>query len=58
MYIHYVFIFRLISAVCGQNVEWVTPLGLPIVQPYHRSQKKVDITNNKITDNAALDIFE
>uniref|UniRef100_A0A6M2DMP6 DNA-directed RNA polymerase n=1 Tax=Xenopsylla cheopis TaxID=163159 RepID=A0A6M2DMP6_XENCH len=49
---------RLISAVCGQNVEWVTPLGLPIVQPYHRSTKTVDISNNKITDNAALDLFE
>ncbi|GJQ79965.1 hypothetical protein Trydic_g9443 [Trypoxylus dichotomus] len=27
---------RLISSVCGANVEWVTPLGLPIVQPYFR----------------------
>ncbi|CAG0894441.1 unnamed protein product [Darwinula stevensoni] len=27
---------RLISAVCGQSVEWVTPLGFPIIQPYHR----------------------
>ncbi|XP_064459637.1 DNA-directed RNA polymerase, mitochondrial-like [Ornithodoros turicata] len=28
---------KLISQVCGQPVEWVTPLGLPVVQPYHRS---------------------
>ncbi|KAJ9581673.1 hypothetical protein L9F63_023149, partial [Diploptera punctata] len=32
---------RLISLVCGQNVEWVTPLGLPIVQPYSRPNKKL-----------------
>lgn len=29
---------RLISSVCGENVEWVTPLGLPIVQPYFKSK--------------------
>ncbi|XP_042335589.1 DNA-directed RNA polymerase, mitochondrial isoform X2 [Sceloporus undulatus] len=28
---------RLISK-SGRTVEWVTPLGLPIVQPYHRSK--------------------
>lgn len=27
---------RLISSVCSRNVEWITPLGLPIVQPYFR----------------------
>ncbi|KAJ8712475.1 hypothetical protein PYW07_005317 [Mythimna separata] len=27
---------KLISAVCGESVEWVTPLGLPVVQPYYR----------------------
>jgi DNA-directed RNA polymerase len=31
---------RLISGVCGQSVEWVSPLGLPVVQPYHRPVKK------------------
>ena len=30
---------RQISTVCGQNVEWVTPLGLPVVQPYNRHEK-------------------
>uniref|UniRef100_A0A1B0BRN9 DNA-directed RNA polymerase n=1 Tax=Glossina palpalis gambiensis TaxID=67801 RepID=A0A1B0BRN9_9MUSC len=27
---------RVISGVCGKNVEWITPLGLPVVQPYNR----------------------
>nr|XP_023700034.1 DNA-directed RNA polymerase, mitochondrial isoform X1 [Paramormyrops kingsleyae] len=26
-------------AKSGHTVEWVTPLGLPIIQPYHRSRK-------------------
>lgn len=30
---------RLISITCGKNVEWVTPLGLPVVQPYMKSDK-------------------
>uniref|UniRef100_A0A7N4PG42 DNA-directed RNA polymerase n=1 Tax=Sarcophilus harrisii TaxID=9305 RepID=A0A7N4PG42_SARHA len=25
----------------GSTVQWVTPLGLPIIQPYHKSQKIV-----------------
>ncbi|NXL40006.1 RPOM protein, partial [Glaucidium brasilianum] len=28
-------------AQSGQTVEWVTPLGLPIVQPYYRSKSTV-----------------
>lgn len=28
-------------AQSGQTVEWVTPLGLPIVQPYYRSRPTV-----------------
>lgn len=31
---------RLISK-SGHTVEWVTPLGLPIIQPYHRTRNKV-----------------
>ncbi|XP_048479577.1 DNA-directed RNA polymerase, mitochondrial isoform X3 [Plutella xylostella] len=27
---------KLISGVCGESVEWITPLGLPVVQPYYR----------------------
>lgn len=51
---------RLISHVCGQNVEWVTPLGLPIVQPYSRPNKKLEVQSNvmKIKEHYALDMFE
>lgn len=31
---------RLISK-SGHTVEWVTPLGLPIIQPYHRIRNQV-----------------
>uniref|UniRef100_A0A667WWS5 DNA-directed RNA polymerase n=1 Tax=Myripristis murdjan TaxID=586833 RepID=A0A667WWS5_9TELE len=31
---------RLISK-SGRTVEWVTPLGLPIIQPYHRTRYQV-----------------
>ncbi|KAG4072661.1 hypothetical protein HA402_004750 [Bradysia odoriphaga] len=27
---------REIASVRSQNVEWITPLGLPVVQPYHQ----------------------
>ncbi|XP_046417575.1 DNA-directed RNA polymerase, mitochondrial isoform X1 [Neodiprion fabricii] len=27
---------RYIALVCAENVEWVTPLGLPVVQPYSK----------------------
>ncbi|KAG5674913.1 hypothetical protein PVAND_004858 [Polypedilum vanderplanki] len=44
---------RLISTVCCDNVEWVTPLGLPVVQPYSRIKIKYSQTNmekNNVTD--------
>lgn len=28
---------KLISTVVGENVEWITPIGLPVVQPYSRN---------------------
>lgn len=28
---------KLISTVVGENVEWITPLGLPVVQPYSKT---------------------
>ncbi|CAG5864809.1 unnamed protein product [Menidia menidia] len=31
---------RLISK-SGHTVEWVTPLGLPVIQPYHRARNQV-----------------
>jgi DNA-directed RNA polymerase, mitochondrial len=27
---------KMISSICGQSVHWITPLGLPVVQPYTR----------------------
>ena len=27
---------KLISTVAGENVEWITPIGLPVVQPYNK----------------------
>lgn len=45
---------RQISTVCSDNVEWVTPLGLPIVQPYSRNKAK--FTNKKLDDNNVMDI--
>ena len=51
---------RLISQVCGQNVEWVTPLGLPVVQPYSRPNRKLEVKSSaqKIKEHYALDMFE
>ena len=31
---------RVVASVRGESVEWVTPLGLPVVQPYVRSGHK------------------
>lgn len=28
---------KLISTVVGETVEWVTPVGLPVVQPYNKN---------------------
>lgn len=28
---------KLISTVAGENVEWITPVGLPVVQPYNKN---------------------
>ncbi|KAJ8951598.1 hypothetical protein NQ318_020475 [Aromia moschata] len=44
---------RLISAVGCKHVEWVTPLGLPIVQPYFR-YKQLKTPN----DNFPMDKYE
>lgn len=46
---------RLISAVCEQQVEWVTPIGLPVVQPYFRS-KKLNIRNG--FESYPIDTYE
>ncbi|XP_017107338.2 DNA-directed RNA polymerase, mitochondrial [Drosophila bipectinata] len=50
---------RLISGVCSQNVEWVTPLGLPVVQPYNRQDvKHTTRTGLKVTANLPMDMYE
>ncbi|XP_017021954.1 DNA-directed RNA polymerase, mitochondrial [Drosophila kikkawai] len=50
---------RLIAGVCSQNVEWVTPLGLPVVQPYNRQEAKHTArTGLKVTANLPMDMFE
>ncbi|XP_053693422.1 DNA-directed RNA polymerase, mitochondrial [Sabethes cyaneus] len=49
---------RLISAVRGQNVEWITPLGLPVVQPYNRLDRPVSLKSHKIPELVAIDSYE
>ncbi|XP_063146965.1 DNA-directed RNA polymerase, mitochondrial [Candoia aspera] len=47
----------LISKI-GQTVEWVTPLGLPIIQPYHRKKSitiKGDMQSLYIKANHCVD---
>ncbi|XP_043196144.1 DNA-directed RNA polymerase, mitochondrial-like [Amphibalanus amphitrite] len=34
---------RVVSSVRSESVEWVTPLGLPVVQPYVRSNHKTAV---------------
>ncbi|XP_041982411.1 DNA-directed RNA polymerase, mitochondrial [Aricia agestis] len=44
---------KLISSVCGESVEWVTPLGLPVLQPYYRrasnTRTPLDLTQRPCT---------
>uniref|UniRef100_A0A182SSF8 DNA-directed RNA polymerase n=1 Tax=Anopheles maculatus TaxID=74869 RepID=A0A182SSF8_9DIPT len=50
---------RLISAVCAQNVEWVTPLGLPVVQPYNRADRPVGSSKSvQLPEHFAMDSYE
>lgn len=49
---------RLISAVCAQNVEWVTPLGLPVVQPYNRSERQASSKTIQIPEHFSMDSYE
>lgn len=30
---------QLISKISNKPVQWLTPLGLPVIQPYHRTVK-------------------
>ncbi|XP_030382801.1 DNA-directed RNA polymerase, mitochondrial isoform X2 [Scaptodrosophila lebanonensis] len=50
---------RLISGVCSQNVEWVTPLGLPVVQPYNRQELKATVrTGFRVPEAMSMDMYE
>lgn len=49
---------RLIATVCAQNVEWVTPLGLPVVQPYNRFAKRTLPKSNEVQERFSVDTFE
>lgn len=48
---------RHISTTKGDNVEWYTPLGLPVVQPYSRYEKKGQI-NKTLGGRTSMDIYE
>lgn len=48
---------RQISTTRAHNVEWVTPLGLPVVQPYSRSQKFIN-SKGKVTQTLSMDMYE
>uniref|UniRef100_A0A4W5PZP8 DNA-directed RNA polymerase n=1 Tax=Hucho hucho TaxID=62062 RepID=A0A4W5PZP8_9TELE len=41
-------------AKSGSTVEWVTPLGLPIIQPYHRSRTQMVRVNDTVKQKNAF----
>lgn len=45
---------KLVSSICAQNVEWVTPLGLPIVQPYFKYKKP----DKQVIERFQMDKYE
>uniref|UniRef100_A0A2S2PVK5 DNA-directed RNA polymerase n=2 Tax=Sipha flava TaxID=143950 RepID=A0A2S2PVK5_9HEMI len=52
---------RVISQSCGQSVEWITPLGLPVVQPYNRRNKCHDYIKNanlKMGEHFISDMYD
>ncbi|TDG46587.1 hypothetical protein AWZ03_007025 [Drosophila navojoa] len=50
---------RLIAGVCSQNVEWVTPLGLPVVQPYNRQEMKHPQSKGlRVNASMSMDMYE
>lgn len=46
-----------ISSTKLSNVEWCTPLGLPIVQPYNKNFMRAS-SKNKLTQLSSMDMFE
>ncbi|XP_014259402.1 DNA-directed RNA polymerase, mitochondrial [Cimex lectularius] len=52
---------KYISQFCGQNVEYVTPLGLPVVQPYAKHKDKIHLkksSSSNFQEYFPLDMFE
>lgn len=49
---------KYISATAGKNVEWITPLGLPVVQPYTRYEKKCRFKSLRGNEQISMDQFE
>ncbi|XP_012275000.1 DNA-directed RNA polymerase, mitochondrial [Orussus abietinus] len=47
---------RVITMTCKQNVEWVTPLGFPVVQPYCKLNRTVD--SRRVHQLLSMDSFE
>lgn len=50
--------YRLISGVGCEKVEWVTPLGLPVVQPYHKLSKGIFNHKGPIVEYSSYDQHE
>ncbi|XP_055386040.1 DNA-directed RNA polymerase, mitochondrial [Condylostylus longicornis] len=48
---------RFISSTCMQNVEWTTPLGLPVVQPYSRMEHR-KTRSAHVGETMSLDMYE
>lgn len=44
---------RQIASIGGQNVEWITPLGLPVVQPYNHDRS----ARKSVTSSVKMDLF-
>lgn len=49
---------RLISTVRMQPVEWVTPLGLPVVQPYIHQKKGLSIKPIQSVESNTTDLHD
>ncbi|KAI5740637.1 hypothetical protein M8J76_005744 [Diaphorina citri] len=46
---------KFISLVRARHVEWVTPLGLPVVQHYHKTSKSAQRTPSMMTVSRNMD---
>lgn len=47
---------KLIANIGGHNVEWVTPLSLPIVQPYNRNDKWTTPNAIRMSEKITMDL--